>query len=307
MDYDISLLEMKLFLMATSLGSFSDVARKQDMTPSSVSRKITQLEKKVGSKLLHRHTRSISLTEEGSSFAKQCEDILQQYEHVVGQIEQRADTPRGTIKISAPVAFSRLHVAPYLAELLAHYPMLKIELQQTDHYVDPAAESIDLLIRIGRLPDSSLRRRLFGEQHYVMAASPDYLNYYGEPLSPGELSQHNCLVFKGSSGLQRWFIGQEKLQAYEVSGSLYSNNADTLATGAVAGAGIVVFPTWLIGEDLKTGRLKPIMTQFKVSTSIEQQLISALYLETDQLAAKVRVVIDFLANKYGSPCYWDAR
>ncbi len=120
MDYDISLLEMKLFLMATSLGSFSDVARKQDMTPSSVSRKITQLEKKVGSKLLHRHTRSISLTEEGSSFAKQCEDILQQYEHVVGQIEQRADTPRGTIKISAPVAFSRLHVAPYRAELLAH-------------------------------------------------------------------------------------------------------------------------------------------------------------------------------------------
>ncbi|WP_052497092.1 LysR family transcriptional regulator [Aeromonas sp. L_1B5_3] len=307
MNYDVSLLEMKLFLMTTRFGSFSDVARRQDMTPSSVSRKMAQLEEKVGSKLLHRHTRSISLTEEGVAFAKQCAEILQQYERVVGQIEQRADTPRGTIRISAPVAFGRLHIAPYLTELLERYPLLKVELQQTDHYVDPAAESIDLLIRIGISQDSSLRMKQFGQQHYVMAASPDYLNRHGEPASPDELVQHNCLVFKGSNGLQRWFIGQEQLQPYEVSGTLYSNNADTLVAGAVAGAGIVVFPTWLIGEELKTGRLKPIMTRFTVSTSVEQQVISALYLETDQLAAKVRVVIDFLAGKYGSPCYWDAR
>ncbi len=180
-------------------------------------------------------------------------------------------------------------------------------MQQTDHYVDPAAESIDLLIRIGISQDSSLRMKQFGQQHYVMAASPDYLNRHGEPASPDELVQHNCLVFKGSNGLQRWFIGQEQLQPYEVSGTLYSNNADTLVAGAVAGAGIVVFPTWLIGEELKTGRLKPIMTRFTVSTSVEQQVISALYLETDQLAAKVRVVIDFLAGKYGTPCYWDTR
>lgn len=139
----------------------------------------------------------------------------------------------------------------------------------------------------------------------MMAASPDYLKHHGEPTTPDELAQHNCLVFKSSSGLQRWFIGQDKLLPYEVSGSLYSNNADTLVAGAVAGSGIVVFPSWLIGEELKSGRLKPIMTQFTISTSVEQQVISALYLETDQLAAKVRVVIDFLASKYGSPCYWD--
>ncbi|MCP9759527.1 LysR family transcriptional regulator [Aquitalea sp. S1-19] len=307
MNYDVSLLEIKLFLMTTQFGSFSDVARRQDMTPSSVSRKMAQLEEKVGTKLLHRHTRSISLTDEGLAFARQCTEILQQYERVVSQIEQRADILRGTIKISAPVAFGRLHIAPYLAELLERYPLLKVELQQTDQFVDPAAESIDLLIRIGVSQDSSLRMKPFGQQKYMMAASQSYINRHGEPRTPEELAQHNCLVFKGSNGLQRWFVGLKKLEPYEVTGSLYSNNAETLVEGAVAGAGIIVFPTWLIGEELKTGRLKPVMGQFNISTSVEQQVIRALYLETDQPAAKVRVVIDFLAGKYGTPCYWDAQ
>ena len=305
MNYDVTLLEIKLFLMTTQLGNFSEVARREDITPSSVSRKMAQLEEKIGTKLLHRHTRSLSLTEEGMVFAKQCSDIIKQYEGVVERIEQRADTPRGTVKISAPVAFARLHIAPYLAELLEQYPLLKIELQQTDQFVDPAAEAIDLLIRIGVQQDSSLRMKCFGFQHYVMAASPDYLKRYGEPQSPTDLEHHNCLVFKSTKGLQRWFIGQDRLVPYEVSGSFCSNNADSLVSSAVGGAGIVVFPTWLIDDELKSGALKPIMAEFNFSSSAESQLISALYLETDNLAAKVRVVIDFLEKKYGSPCYWD--
>lgn len=204
------------------------------------------------------------------------------------------------------MAFGRLHIAPYLSELLEQYPLIKVELHQTDNFVDPAAESIDLMIRIGVPQDSSLRMKRFGEQNYVMAASPDYLKSYGEPKTPQDLDMHNCLVFKGMKGLQRWFLGKDKLEPFEVSGSLYSNNAESLVAGAVGGSGIVVFPTWLIGEELRAGMLKPILTDYKVSTSSEAQSINALYLETDNLAAKVRVVIDFLAKKYGSPCYWDA-
>ncbi|MGR5132041.1 LysR substrate-binding domain-containing protein [Vibrio alfacsensis] len=310
MNYDVSLLEIKLFLMTTQFGNFSEVARRQDMTPSSVSRKMAQLEEKVGTKLLHRHTRSISLTDEGVAFNKYCTDIINQYERVVEQIEQRANTPRGTIKISAPVAFGRLHIAPYLPELLERYPLLKVEIQQTDAFVDPAAEAIDLMIRIGVPQDSSLRMKRFAKQHYIMAASPSYLKSYGAPSEPEELEQHNCLVFKGTNGLQRWFIGKDKLEPYEVSGSLYSNNAETLVASAVRGIGIVVFPTWLIGEELKSGKLVSLLDDYQVSTSLEQQSISALYLETDNLAAKVRVVIDFLAEKFSSTsshtsCYWD--
>ncbi|BBM64762.1 LysR family transcriptional regulator [Vibrio alfacsensis] len=310
MNYDVSLLEIKLFLMTTQFGNFSEVARRQDMTPSSVSRKMAQLEEKVGTKLLHRHTRSISLTDEGVAFNKQCTDIINQYERVVEHIEQRANTPRGTVKISAPVAFGRLHIAPYLPELLERYPLLKVEIQQTDAFVDPAAESIDLMIRIGVPQDSSLRMKRFAKQRYIMAASPSYLKSYGIPSKPEELEQHNCLVFKGTSGLQRWFVGKDKLEPYEVSGSLYSNNAETLVASAVGGSGIVVFPTWLIGEELKSGKLVPLLENYEVSTSLEQQSISALYLETDNLAAKVRVVIDFLEEKFRSKssntlCYWD--
>ncbi|MGL6315706.1 LysR family transcriptional regulator [Vibrio sp. WXL103] len=310
MNYDVSLLEIKLFLLTIQFGSFSEVARKQDMTPSSVSRKMAQLEEKVGTKLLHRHTRAISLTDEGKAFSKHCSEIIHHYEQVVERIEQRTGMPRGTVKISAPVAFGRLHIAPYLPELLERYPLLKIELQQTDDFVDPVAQAIDLMIRIGVPQDSSLRMKRFAQQRYVMAASPSYLRSYGAPKTPEELKQHNCLVFKGTKGLQRWFIGSEQLKPYDVSGSLFSNNAETLVVSAVGGGGIVLFPTWLIGEELSSGGLVPVMKDYDVSTSVEQQLISAFYLETDHLASKVRVVIDFLADKYRSTtdenlCYWD--
>lgn len=310
MNYDVSLLEIKLFLMTSQFGNFSEVARRQDMTPSSVSRKMAQLEDKVGTKLLHRHTRSISLTDEGVAFNRHCTDIINQYERVVDQIEQRANIPRGTVKISVPVAFGRLHIAPYLPEMLERYPLLKVEIHQTDAFVDAASEAIDLLIRIGVPQDSSLRMKRFSEQRYVMAASPSYLASNGMPRTPKDLEQHNCLVFKGINGLQRWFIGKDRLDAYEVSGSLYSNNAETLVASAVRGSGIVVFPTWLIGEELKSGKMVPLLEDYQVSTSLEQQSISALYLDTDNLATKVRVVIDFFVEKFSSTsgsnlCYWD--
>lgn len=306
MNYDVSLLEIKLFLMTNQFGNFSEVARRLDMTPSSVSRKMAQLEQKVSTKLLHRHTRAISLTEEGVLFVKHCTEIIRQYEQVTERIEQKADTPRGTIKISAPVAFGRLHIAPYIPELLDKYPLLKVEIHQTDNFVDPAQEGIDLLIRIGVLQDSSMRMKRFGPQNYVIAASPSYIKLHGTPEIAEHLEAHNCLVFKGSKGLQRWFIGKDELVPLEVTGSLYSNNAETLVSSAVGGAGIVMFPTWLIGEELKMGKLVAIMEDQKVSTSAETQTINALYLDTDNLAPKVRVVIDYLTQKYGSPCYWDA-
>ncbi|MBC7002991.1 LysR family transcriptional regulator [Photobacterium sp. BZF1] len=305
MKYDVSLLEIKLFLMTCQYGNFSEVARRQDLTPSSVSRKMAQLEEKVGTKLLHRHTRAISLTDEGAAFAKHCNEIIHQFEMVTERIEQRADTPRGTVKISAPVAFGRLHIAPYLAELLERYPLLKVELHQTDAFIDPALEGVDLLIRVGVPQDSSMRMKRFGNQQYVMAASPNYLKVHGTPQSPEDLAKHNCLVFKGTKGLQRWFIGSESLTPYDVSGTLYSNNAETLVSAAVNGAGLVLFPTWLIGEEIKAEQLLPVMTDYQLSTTSEPQTISALYLETDNLAPKVRVVIDFFSQKYGNPCYWD--
>lgn len=306
-NYDISLQDMQLFLMTAQCGNFSAVARHADMTPSAVSRKMSLLEEKLGTRLFHRHTRAISLTEEGAAFADSCREILARFDTIAADLENGADTPQGTVKISAPVAFGRLHLAPYLGELLARYPRLRIELQQTDNYVDPAQEGIDLLIRIGVLKDSTLRVKHFARQHYVIAASPGYLAARGAPQTPEQLADHNCLVFKGSLGLQRWFIGQQALTPWDVRGSLYSNNADTLVAGAISGAGLVMFPTWLMNDALKNGQLVPVLGNYQVSTTPEPQTISALYLDNHNLAPKVRVVIDFLAHTFGSPCYWDQR
>lgn len=306
MNYDVTFLEIKLFLQTIQFGSFSEVARRNDMTPSSVSRKMSQLEDKVGTKLFHRHTRAISLTEEGSAFAKSGQELMSQFEQVTEQIEQKTDTPRGVVRISAPVAFGRLHVAPYLSEFLSKYPMVHLEMIQSDNYVDPAKESIDLLIRIGVMQDSNLRIKRFGKQNYVMAASPRYLKLFGTPKMPEELLHHNCLVFKGTNGLQRWFIGSNgDIKPYDVKGNLYSNNADTLVENALNHVGIVLFPTWLIGKYLRSGSLVPVLPQYESSTTLDIQEIAALYLDTDKLAPKVRAVIDFLSEKFGSPCYWD--
>ncbi|MBJ3815757.1 LysR family transcriptional regulator [Shimwellia pseudoproteus] len=305
MNYDISLQDMQLFMMTAQSGNFSAVARQADMTPSAVSRKMSQLEEKLGTRLFHRHTRAISLTEEGTAFAASCRDILARFDTIAADIENGAGTPQGTVKISAPVAFGRQHIAPYLGELLARYPRLRIELQQTDSYIDPAQEGIDLLIRIGVLKDSTLRVKHFARQHYVVAASPAYIKAHGAPHTPEQLAEHNCLVFKGSLGLQRWFIGQQALIPWEVQGSLYSNNADTLVAGAISGAGLVMFPTWLMNDALKSGQLVPVLSDYQASASLEPQTIAALYLDNHNLAPKVRVVIDFLAETFGSPCYWD--
>lgn len=307
MNYDVSLFEIKLFLLTKQYKNFSQVARLLDMTPSSVSRKMAQLEVKMKAQLLHRHTRAISLTDEGAAFARYGAEIMRQYALVTEQIEQKADTPRGIVKISAPVAFAHLHIAPYIPELLARYPLIKLDMQQTDSFVEPAAEGIDLLIRIGVIKASGMRMKRFATQHYVMAASPAYLKHHGTPQSPEDLAEHNCLVIRGVNGLQPWYIGKDKLLPYSVTGAFYCNNADTLVSTAIQGGGIVLFPTWLIGEALKSGKLVSIMNDYQLSTTTEVQTINALYLDTQMLAPKVRVVIDFLSQKFGSPCYWDKR
>ncbi|WP_299001662.1 LysR family transcriptional regulator [uncultured Shewanella sp.] len=307
MNYDVSLFEIKLFLMTKQYKNFSQVARLLDMTPSSVSRKMAQLETKMNTQLLHRHTRAISLTDEGVAFARYGGEIMHQYSLVTEQIEQNSNSPRGLVKISAPVAFAHLHIAPYIPELLSRYPLIKLEMQQTDSFVEPVTEGIDLLIRIGVIKNSSMRMKRFATQHYVMAASPSYLKRYGTPHSPEELMEHNCLVIKGINGLQPWYIGKDKPLPYHVTGAFYCNNADTLVSTAIEGGGIILFPTWLIGDALKAGKLVSIMNDYQLSTTTEAQTINALYLDTQMLAPKVRVVIDFLSQKFGSPCYWDKR
>ncbi|QMV52354.1 LysR family transcriptional regulator [Ewingella americana] len=304
----INFKSLKLFVAVLDLGSFSEVARREALSPSSVSRVIQQMEQALQTQLLYRNTRAVSPTESGKLLGHHARQVLDQIAQAERGLQEQDLEPSGLVKINAPIVFGQRHIAPWLHELCARYPKLQIELMQTDDFVDPLHDATDLLIRIGVMADSTLQARTLAVQRYCLAASPGYLAKAGTPASPEDLLQHSCLVFKGYVGSQRWFFrpkSSEEWQAYSLRGVLTSNNAETLTQAAINGMGLVVFPTWLIGEALHDGRLVNVLENYNVSTQLETPTISALYPQGKRLSLKVRAVIDFLVDKYGEKPYWD--
>lgn len=298
---------LRLFVAVVDQGSFSEVARREAMSPSTISRAVQQIEQALQTQLLYRNTRAVSPTESGKLLAHHARQVLDQLDQAQRGLQEQDLEPGGLVRINAPVVFGQRHIAPWLHELCARYPKLHIELMQTDDFIDPLHDATDLLIRIGVMADSTLQSRTLGHQRFRLAASPAYLARAGTPASPAELTQHSCLVFKGFAGSQRWFFRQphHEWQPYSLHGALTSNNAETLTQAAIDGVGLVVFPTWLIGDALHDGRLVNVLGGFDVSTSLETQTISAVYPHSKRLSIKVRAVIDFLREKYGETPYWE--
>lgn len=298
----LSFRSLRLFVAVVDQGSFSEVARREAISPSSISRVIQQMEQALQTQLLYRNTRAVSPTESGLLLAHHARQVLEQLEQAMRGLQEQELEPSGLVRINAPVVFGQRHIAPWLHELCARYPKVHIELMQTDDFIDPLHDATDLLIRIGVMADSSLQSRTLGHQHFKLAASPAYLARAGVPASPKALAQHSCLVFKGFAGSQRWFFRQPDAgwEPYNLRGVLTSNNAETLTQAAIDGIGLVVFPTWLIGDALHDGRLISVLEEYQVSTSLEAQTISAVYPNGKKTSVKVRAVIDFLLEKFGN-------
>jgi len=303
----INIQALRLYVAVLDQGSFSEVARREAMSPSTVSRVISQLEQALQTQLLYRNTRAVSPTESGKLLAEHARQVLAQLDLAALDLQEQDSEPGGLIRINAPVVFGQRHLAPWLHELNARYPRLNIELMQTDDFIDPLQDSVDLLIRIGVMTDSTLQARTLGHQNFRLAASPAYLTRAGTPKTPDDLASHSCLVFKGFAGSQRWYFRQpeQEWRSLNLRGSLTSNNAETLTQAGIDAMGLVVFPTWLIGDALRDGRLVSVLEDYQVSTSPEPQTISALYPNSRRPSIKVRAVIDFLVEKFGSPAYWE--
>jgi len=224
----INFKSLKLFVAVLDLGSFSEVARREALSPSSVSRVIQQMEQALQTQLLYRNTRAISPTESGKLLGHHARQVLDQIAQAERGLQEQDLEPSGLVKINAPIVFGQRHIAPWLHELCARYPKLQIELMQTDDFVDPLHDATDLLIRIGVMADSTLQARTLAVQRYCLAASPGYLAKAGTPAAPEDLLPHSCLVFKGYVGSQRWFFrpkSSEEWQAYSLRGVLTGNNA----------------------------------------------------------------------------------
>ena len=307
--YDPSAINFRtllFFIGVFEAQSFSVVARREGVSASMISRVILQLEDRLGQQLFYRNTRAVIPTEAGKLFVEYARNITEQLSKAQRELLDRSLEPAGLIKINAPVFFGQRHIAPWLTALSVRYPRLLIELTQTDDYIDPHRDASDLIFRIGTLTDSSFHARIFGTQHYHLVASPGYIKNHGKPEKPVELAQHKCLVYRGSSGPNRWLFREPDNSwiHYPVSALLISNNAESLLTAALGGMGMVLFPDWLIGDSIKKGELVRVMTNFEAAIKTEPQHIAAIYPNARHPPLNVRAVIDYFVEVYGSPLYW---
>ncbi|SDJ12396.1 DNA-binding transcriptional regulator, LysR family [Paraburkholderia steynii] len=305
----MNLQALRYFLMVSTTGSFLATARHFEVPASSVSRFVASLEKELGQQLFYRSTRAVRLTEQGQRYYTQVREAVELLDSAADQLANRGTGIRGLVKINAPEALGRLHIAGLVNELQRQYPDLSVELTLTDAFIDPVQEGTDVTIRVGRLVDSGLIGKVVSAHRYRIAASPEYLAGRGIPQTPADLMQHNCLLYKGQQGSQRWYFrrsSKENFESLDVSGSLRSNNAEALVAAALAGRGIVLFPSWLFAPtSFKEGKLVSLLTDWDISASAEELYVQILSPENRLRSHKVREVSDFLVKAIGSPPYWD--
>jgi len=300
---------LRYFVMVATTGSFSATAQHFQVPSSSVSRFISKLEQEIGQQLFYRNTRSVRLTEIGEKYFIQIKDVLDTLDFANEEATGKNSNVRGLVRINTAVALGRLHISRIVNKLHDVYPDLSVELILTDIFIDPVQEGVDIAIRIGLLQDSALIARKVCDQTYVLCASPEYLERYGTPETPQDIQKHQCLVYKGVSGSQRWYFRQDELDKpieIEPQGSLKSNNAEVLVSAALESRGIILFPTWIFEEDyFKNKKLVKLLPQWLCTVEPYAVGIHLVSPENRIRSKKVRTVLDFILKEIGSPPYWD--
>jgi DNA-binding transcriptional LysR family regulator len=294
---------MNAFAKVVAAGSYAEAARRLGLTRSAVSKAVMELELLLSARLLDRTTRRVTPTEAGLAYYERCVSILADVEETEIQISRLHDEPRGVLKINAPMSFGILYLGDAVAQFMARYPELRIELVLSDRFIDPLEEGVDVTVRIGALGDSSLIARRLAPARRALVASPPYIERHGAPQTPQDLSAHRCLAYGHMAAVHRWQLIQgAEVVAVQITSSLCSNNGEVLRTAALAGNGIANLPTFLVGPEIAAGRLTVVLPD-NPPTELG---IFALYAPNRYLAAKTRVFIDFLVARFGEEPRWDA-
>jgi len=283
---------MQAFALVGSTGNFAEAARKLNIANSVVSKRIKDLEDYLGTQLLLRTTRKVTLTDAGYSYLEYARKLLDEMAEVESGLRHQAQKPVGTIKLTAPLSFGLQSLAPAIAGYLEKYPEVSFKTYLSDRRVDLVAEGYDLAIRIGKIEDQSLVAKKICRGRRVVCASPGYFKKHGRPQTPADLKAHNCLSYINLAEGKAWPFMQEGRKVWQsVSGNFLSDNGDLLFQTAKAGGGITLLPTFIIADALKSGELEIVLAEFE-ETDFD---IYAVYQYTRHLSTKIRTFIDHLA------------
>ena len=294
--------DMVAFARVVEARGFSEAARRMGVSKSRLSKTVARLERALGVRLLHRSTRGLSVTEIGAAFYEHCTRVADEALQAAELVSRLQSEPRGVLKVTAPVAFGRLHVAPAVAEFLLRHPQLSLDMTVTDRLVDLVDEGYDLAIRIAREASPHLVARELAPVRRVICATPEYFGRHGVPATPLDLEAHNCLHYTRLGPRGEWRLrGARGEIVVNVKGSLRIDDDDALAQAVLSGLGIGLLPTFIIGGELQAGRLQAVLSDY---VPLERH-VYAVHLPNRHLPAKVRAFIELLQDRFAPVPYWD--
>jgi DNA-binding transcriptional LysR family regulator len=296
--------DLRTFVVVVQSRGFAAAARRLGVVKSAVSRRVQELEERLGAHLINRSTRTLSLTDSGRIFYEKATAALASLEEAEGLATLGATEPVGSLRILAPSSFGRLHLVPMVCDFLEQHHRLSVELSLSDEFVDLVSEGFDMAVRIGELQDSSLSARSLGAIRRVACASPAYIARWGAPNHPRDLGTHKGISYTNVEEKKFWrFVDPRtgEQQSVNVSSRLRVNTGDALLEAAIAGSGVTVLPTFIAHKSIVAGDLVPVMLPYeKVSTNLH-----VVYPSRKLIPAKVKAFVDYLASKCAPTPYWD--
>lgn len=293
--------DLKIFARVVTAGNMSAAGRDMGLSPAVVSKRISGMEDRLGARLFQRTTRHLQLTEAGAGFYDRVIQILASIEEAEAFLAQGNGQARGLLRVTAPSAFSRMHLAPHFAAFLQQYPDITLDLFASDAMVDIVSEGMDIAIRIAEVEDHALMAYKLAPCTRVLCATPEYLEKFGEPRNTEDLAGHNCIAIGSNS---TWRLeGPDGPVLVRATANIRTNSSEVVRECVVAGLGIGLRSTWDVYKELKAGKLKVVLPKYKVSSRLG---IYAVHQRQEHVPAKLRVFVEFLVNLYGAAPYWDA-
>lgn len=292
-----------MFVAVSETGSFTAAAAKLGTSSGQASKLVSRLEAELDVRLLNRTTRSVSPTEAGLAYLERLRPLLDEFDNLDMEVRHISQAPRGRLRLTAPLTFGALQLAPALNEFALQYPEIELDVSFSDRMVNLVDEGFDMAVRVGRLASSSLiTRRLCAVRAFPVAA-PAYLAARGVPRVPADLAQHDCILDTNRQDPERWPLrdSDKDPAAVQVKGRLRYSNAEACMSAAEAGLGVALIPCFVTGPSIAAGRLTPVLTQFEPPPLG----LHTLYPHNRHLAAKVRALVDFLVQRYRGKPTWE--